>query len=115
MTGAIGMSRYGFPNADAARFPSCVQLTLAHYICDAGCLSCPVGRLNRGDPEAVVQWEADGAVRLHMPWGVFEKAASETGRYSHSFLRFHGRGEPILHPRFVDMIAYAKATGVKTI
>lgn len=106
---------YGFLSDAAARFPSCVQLTLCHYICDSGCLSCPIGRLNRGDPEARAQWEADGAKRLFMPWEVFEKAARETGQYPESFLRFHARGEPALHPCFVDMIAYAKAVGVTTV
>lgn len=106
---------YGFSNEAAANFPSCVQLTLVHYICDSGCLSCPVGRLNRGDTQAQTQWEADGATRFFMPWEVFEKAAQETGQHPTSFMRFHGRGEPTLHPRFVDMIAYAKEVGVATV
>jgi hypothetical protein len=50
-----------------------------------------------------------------MSWEVFEKAARETGQHPASFLRFHARGEPALHPRFVDMIAYAKAMGVTTV
>jgi hypothetical protein len=106
---------YGFLNATAAQFPSCVQLTLCHYICDSGCVACPVGRLSRDDPGARTQWEADGVQRQFMRWEVFEKAASETGRHQASFLRFHARGEPTLHPRFVDMIAYAKAVGVSTV
>ena len=115
MNEASTPSIYGFPSDAVARFPSCVQLTLCHYICDSACLSCPVGRLNRGDPEARAQWEADGARRFFMPWEVFEKATRETGQYPESFLRFHARGEPTLHPRFVDMIAYAKAAGVTTV
>lgn len=108
-------SAYGFSSKSAARFPSCVQLTLCHYICDVGCFSCPVGRLNRGDPEAHAQWEADGSTRLFMPWDVFEKAARETGQHPESFMRFHARGEPTLHPRFVDMITCAKEVGVATV
>jgi hypothetical protein len=50
-----------------------------------------------------------------MPWEVFEKAARETGQHPESFLRFHARGEPTLHPRFVDMIEFAKAAGVTTV
>jgi hypothetical protein len=50
-----------------------------------------------------------------MPWEVFEKAARETGQHPESFMRFHARGEPTLHPRFVDMIAFTKAVGVKTV
>src|SRR5512139_2521134 len=105
----------GFPGEDAARFPSCVQLTLCHYICDSGCGSCPVGRLNRDDPDAQRQWQIDGERRLFMSWEVFEKAARETGQHPASFLRFHARGEPTLHPRFSEMIAFAKAAGVTTV
>ena len=115
MSESVTTSGYGFPSAAAALYPSCVQLTLCHYICDVACLSCPVGRLSRGDPEAYAQWEKDGAKRLFMPWPVFEKAAHETGQHPESFLRFHARGEPTLHPHFVDMIAYAKRVGVTTV
>jgi hypothetical protein len=69
----------------------------------------------RGGPEAQAQWEADGATRCFMPWEVFEKAARETGEHPDSFMRFHARGEPTLHPRFVDMVALAKQVGVKTL
>ena len=112
MVSTLNRSRFGFPTQAGARFPSCVQLTLCHYICNIDCLSCPVGRLNRGNPEAYAQWEADGAKRLFMPWKVFEKATRETGQHPSSFLRFHARGEPTLHPRFIDMLAYAKEVGV---
>jgi hypothetical protein len=50
-----------------------------------------------------------------MPWKIFTKAAQETGHYPHAFMRFHARGEPTLHPHFVDMIAYAKTVGVTTV
>jgi len=109
------MAQPGFPGTEAAHFPSCVQLTLCHYICNSGCVSCPVGRLNRNDPQADAQWRADGGERLFMAWEVFEKAARETGEHPRSFLRFHARGEPTLHPRFVEMIAFAKAVGVTTV
>lgn len=108
-------AQLGFPGEAAALFPSCVQLTLCHYICDSGCVSCPVGRLNRNDPQSDAQWQADGGERCFMAWTVFEKAARETGEHPQSFLRFHGRGEPTLHPRFVEMIAFAKAAGVTTV
>ena len=106
---------YGFPSAAAEHFPSCVQLTLCHYICDCACISCPVGRMNRGDAEARAEWEAGGGEKLFMAWPVFEKAARETGGHPASFMRFHARGEPALHPQFVDMIAFAKSVGVATI
>jgi hypothetical protein len=52
---------------------------------------------------------------MFMKWTVFEKAVRETGKHPEAFLRFHGRGEPTLHPRFVEMIAFAKSVGVNTI
>ncbi len=109
------IENYGFTNQAAALFPSCVQLTLCHYICDSGCLACPVGRLNRDMSGSHEQWKMDGAKRLFMSWDVFEKAVRETGQHPESFLRFHARGEPTLHPRFVDMIAFAKSVGVTTV
>ncbi len=110
-----GVQGYGFTSETAASFPSCVQLTLVHYICNSGCISCPVGRLNRGDPQAQAQWEARSSERLFMPWAVFEKAARETGQHPEAFMRFHARGEPTLHPHFVEMIAFAKQVGIATI
>lgn len=106
---------YGFGSDQDAAFPSCVQLTLCHYICDCGCISCPVGRMNRGDEAARSQWRDDGGKRQFMAWEAFAKAADETGRHPRSFLRLHARGEPTLHPAFVDMIAYAKRAGVSTV
>jgi hypothetical protein len=107
--------RHGFSNEQARQFPSCVQLTASHYICDSGCVSCPVGRLNRGDLEADLARELEPGRRGFMDWNVFAKAARETALYPHTFLRFHGRGEPTLHPRFVEMVAFAKQVGVGTV
>ena len=115
MNERTGNAQPGFPGEAATDFPSCVQLTLCHYICDSGCVSCPVGRLNRNDPDAHRQWQIDGGQRRFMSWEVFEKATRETGQHPKSFLRFHARGEPTLHPRFVEMIAFAKSAGVTTV
>lgn len=50
-----------------------------------------------------------------MPWQVFEKAAIETGQHAHAFMRLHARGEPTLHPQFVEMISFAKQVGVTDV
>ncbi len=106
---------YGFLSEAARQFPSCVQLTLCHYICDSGCVSCPVGRLNWGDLEADLARELEPGRRVFMGWDVFAQATRGTAQYPHAFLRFHGRGEPTLHPQFAEMVAFAKQVGVRTV
>ncbi len=115
MTGSQVTGIYGFRNKESALFPSCVQLTLCHYICNCGCFSCPVGRLSQGDVQAHAQWQADGGKRLFMPWDIFERAAIETGQHPGAFMRFHARGEPMLHPQITDMMSFAKKVGVSTV
>lgn len=102
--------------SDAHRlFPVCTQVTLNHGICDSRCISCPIGRLNYGDASASVQAEFSPRSRHHMPFDVFTRVADEVALYPHAWLRLHARGEPLLHPRLIEMIRYAKAVGVKLI
>jgi hypothetical protein len=50
-----------------------------------------------------------------MDFDLFCKIADEVACYPHAWLRLHARGEPLLHPRFVDMITYAKQAGVRLV
>ena len=104
-----------FKNAAHRRFPVCTQVTLNHGICDSQCVSCPIGRLNYGDASAAVKREFRPATRMHMPFEIFARVADEVARYPHAWLRIHARGEPLLHPRFVDLVRYAKTAGVRLV
>jgi hypothetical protein len=97
------------------QFPVCTQVTLNHGICDSHCLSCPIGRLNHGDATESVRHEFRPGTRRHMPFDLFCRVADEVARHPHAWLRMHARGEPLLHPRFVEMVRYAKSVGVRTV
>lgn len=96
-------------------FPVCTQVTLNHGICDSRCVSCPIGRLNYGDATDDVRAEFAASSRRHMPVGVFKRVADEVAMHPHAWLRLHARGEPLLHPNFVDLVRYAKRVGVSLV
>jgi len=104
-----------FEQPDHQNFPVCTQVTLNHGICDSRCLSCPVGRVNFGDATAETRAEFHYSRRRSMPLPLFKKVADEVAQYPHAWLRMHSRGEPLLHPHFVEMVAYAKAVGVRLV
>jgi len=104
---------FGFQSEREARFPPLVQLALMHYICNSRCRRCPVGLCNRGQMGGAGEY--DPARRRFFPFESFGKIADEMGKHPWSILRFHGRGEPLLHPHYVDMIACAKKAGVGTV
>ncbi len=104
-----------FESRDRQQFPVCTQVTLNHGICDSRCLSCPIGRLNYGDASEAVKAEFHPQSRTFLPWEIFTRVADEVAQYPHAWLRLHSRGEPLLHPRFVDMVRYAKNAGVRLV
>ena len=104
-----------FKNQDYKQFPVCTQVTLNHGICDSKCRSCPVGRVNFGDASEAVKQEFHYSRRVSLPFAVFKQVADEVAQHPHAWLRMHSRGEPLLHPRFVDMVAYAKQAGVRLV
>ncbi len=106
---------YGFQSEQDEKFPPLVQLALEHYICNSKCLKCPVGRVNRGEMGQDQKGEFDPKKRRHLSFELFCKIADEMGKYPWSILRFHSRGEPLLHPKYVEMIAYGKKAGIDTI
>jgi radical SAM protein with 4Fe4S-binding SPASM domain len=101
-----------FEREDHRVFPVCTQVTLNHGICDSRCLSCPIGRVNYGDATEAVEAEFQVRKRRIMPFELFTRVADEVAKHAHAWLRMHARGEPLLHPRFVDMVRHAKAAGV---
>jgi radical SAM protein with 4Fe4S-binding SPASM domain len=69
--------------------------------CNLHCSLCPVGP-GLGRPQGMMAFET------------FTKILDEVGDYIFTLL-FWGWGEPFLNPRAFEMIAYAKAKGVKVI
>ena len=51
----------------------------------------------------------------HMPFELFLKIIDEAAREPLFSVKFSWRGEPLLNPRIVDMVAYAKKVGIKDV
>ena len=106
---------FDFQSERESQFPTLVQIALMHYICNSRCKKCPVGLFYRGEMGQDETGEFDPKKRGFFSPELFIKVADEMARYPWSILRFHGRGEPLLHPQYADMIAYAKKAGVGTM
>ena len=104
-----------FESEEHRAFPVCTQVTLNHGICDSRCLSCPIGRANFGDATESVEAEFHPSRRLIMSFEIFARVADEVAQHPHAWLRMHARGEPLLHPMFVEMVRYAKRAGVGVV
>lgn len=50
-----------------------------------------------------------------MDYDLYKKIVEECGKYKLFTLKFSMRGEPTLHPKIVDMVAYAKEKGIKEV
>jgi|TARA_Y100000389_G_C17448792_1_gene513313 radical SAM protein with 4Fe4S-binding SPASM domain len=95
------MNNYGLRD-NAKEFPMMLVLSFA-YPCNALCPHCPY---------------TNSSIRKEykdMPYmdeKIFKRLADESGPYK-SYLRISGGGEPMLHPKAVELLTYAKKKGCK--
>jgi len=79
-------------------YPLCLQLEPTTH-CQLSCGFCPRERVMGGSPP------------MHMEWGSYESLMREIGPYLLS-IAFWQWGEPLLHPRIIDMVGLAKKYGI---
>lgn len=96
-----GQHDYGL-RPEAVDFPMMLVLSFV-YPCNAECPHCPYTNSNIRDTYKDVPY---------MPEAVFKKIADEAGQYG-AYLRISGGGEPMLHPKSVKLLTYAKQVGCK--
>jgi hypothetical protein len=77
------------------------------FPCNFGCPNCPY---TDGNSDLRKFYHAEGGDPL--PQALWNKMADECGPYQ-SWMRCTGGGEPMLHPRMVEMIEYAKEKGAR--
>jgi radical SAM protein with 4Fe4S-binding SPASM domain len=87
---------------EAREFPMMCVLSFV-YICNARCPNCPYTNSSiRGDYKD----------RLIMNEDTFKIIADQCGEYG-AWIRLSGGGEPMIHPKAVELIQYAKKAGAK--
>jgi len=104
--------QYGFLDPRYTVFPPVVQIALVSGVCPSNCRYCPCGQKNMG--ELAPELAAELAEKF-FPFHLFTRVAEEIAEYPWAILRIHSRGEPMAHPDYIRMIAYAKQCGVGTV
>jgi MoaA/NifB/PqqE/SkfB family radical SAM enzyme len=51
----------------------------------------------------------------YMSFGLFRDVVDQLSRRNIAQLSLHLAGEPLLHPRIAEMVAYAKGSGLRTV
>lgn len=87
---------------EAKEFPMMLVLSFV-YVCNAGCPNCPYNNSEIRDTYKDAMIMSDE---------VFRRLADEAGPHG-SLLRLSGGGEPMLHPKAVEHILYAKEKGCR--
>jgi MoaA/NifB/PqqE/SkfB family radical SAM enzyme len=96
---------YGFQSSEARDFPSMIILENT-TVCNLRCIHCPQGQ---GWPER------DDYHALYLDWDLYKKAIDEIAENKITLLRFAPEGEALIHPQFIDQVAYAKAKGIAPV
>jgi MoaA/NifB/PqqE/SkfB family radical SAM enzyme len=90
----------------AEEFPLMLVISII-YPCNFGCPNCPYTDANSQIRQFYHQHDGD-----LFPVDLWNKLAVECGEYG-AWMRCTGGGEPMLHPKMVDMIEFAKARGAR--
>lgn len=95
-------NQFGFPDRDHQVFPQTIVLETTN-VCNLRCIHCPQGQGYPDRPEFKAGY---------MHWDVFTKVIDEISKHKISLLRISPAGEALIHPEFLDQIAYMKAKNV---
>ncbi|PKL46581.1 MAG: radical SAM protein [Candidatus Riflebacteria bacterium HGW-Riflebacteria-2] len=87
---------------EALEFPMMSVISFV-YVCNAKCPNCPYTNSN------IRSTYSD---RLYMNEDTFKLIADQSGPYG-AWIRMSGGGEPMLHPKAVELMEYAKSVGAK--
>ncbi len=93
--------QYGFLSEEEKLFPPMVVVKITNT-CDLECVHCPYSVISKQAHYKPV----------HMDWGLYEKIVDEVAAYKGVIFRLLCDGEPLMHPRFPDMIRLAKQKGI---
>ena len=96
--------KYDFPTAESKEFPLMVVFAVTN-ICNLECPHCPQPMIAA----------AKDFKPTNLDFDLYKKAIDEIATFPHQFIRFTGDGEPMIHPKLVDMIEYAKKAKISKV
>ena len=96
--------RYDFKRPEDKVFPPMVYAKITN-VCNLACIHCPYTYISR----------QKSYVPRHMEWAIYKKIVDETALYPDVILRLVCDGEPLLHPEFMEMLAYAKRKSIPSV
>lgn len=100
-------TRYGFYDRLSATFPSQVVMDTTE-VCNLACIHCPHPEFKRSHHYAGRMLDFDLARKAI-------DEVRERGRGVTQYIRFTGEGEPLIHPRIMDILAYAVQHAATTV
>lgn len=95
---------YGFAKDWHKRFPPMIVVSITN-VCNQKCVHCFSEKF----------MESENYQKGFLPYEIWTKICDETGKWPRVIMNFGTDGEPLLHPRFLDMLRYAKEKGVGPI
>lgn len=96
--------KYGFPSPEAEKFPPLIILDITN-VCNLECIHCPHRKIKK---------KSDYKPTF-LKWSLYTKIVKEVAKNKITLFRYASDGESLLHPRFLDMVAYAKEQGIKPL
>lgn len=96
---------YDFESPTARQFPQIIALETTN-VCNLRCIHCPQSQGYTKHPHYKPSF---------MEWDVYKKVIDEISDHKITVLRIAPAGEALVHPQFLDQMAYAKAKGIAPI
>lgn len=94
-------NNYGFKKKEHKTFPPMIFAEITN-VCNLRCIHCPHPKISR-----------QKFYKPHyMSFAVYKKIVDEVSQYKRTIFRLVCDGEPMMHPNFLKMLAYAKQKGV---
>lgn len=95
---------YGFKREEDKIFPPMVFAEITN-VCNLRCIHCPYSYISK----------QKSYKPCHMEFDIYKKIVDEVSQYKEIIFRLVCDGEPMMHPKFLEMIIYAKQKGISPI
>lgn len=95
------IQKYGFKKEQDAVFPPMIFAEITN-ICNLKCIHCPYSYISK----------QKSYKPHHMEFNIYKKIVDEVSQYEGTIFRLVCDGEPMLHPKLFEMIAYAKKKSI---